>query len=273
MSWFDILKNRDFDNRVVKFFKRMKDKDVINTKRVHWSNLMNKDEWIQMLRTYGRENVINMMGFEKFNRTSKKIMRGDKSTHDYDKFQTHVTLLECYVEQGRFYVRYELKGLKDPQIFLQEGAYTPVDITSTKVEIRRKPFSSVGGNKAVIEISFDHNETPEELINMGYAELLRRFQRLRGGTIASQKSTQRLGGSIKIKSGEGFVAILGHADTKTDVGGSYSPLQLIYTRTINIYYHSVEEAVKEIQTERATRKVLERRKGGTPSSDALDRGN
>ena len=80
MSWFDILKNRGFDNRVVKFFKRMADKDIISTKRAHWSNLMNKDEWIKMLRTYGRENVKNMMGFEKFNRTSKKIMRGDKST-------------------------------------------------------------------------------------------------------------------------------------------------------------------------------------------------
>ena len=234
---------------------------------------MDKDEWIQMLRTYGRDNVRDMMGFERFNRTSKKIMRGDKSTHNYDRFETHVTLLECYIEQNRFYVRYELKGTKDPQIVLREGAYTPVDITSGKVEIRRKPFSSVGGNKAVIEISFDHNETPEELINMGYAEILRRFQKLRGGTIAAKRSTQRLGGSIKIKSGEGFVATLGHADTKTNIGGGYSPLQLIYTRTINNYYHSVEEAIKEIQTERARQQVLERRKGGTPLSDALDRGN
>lgn len=269
MSWFNILKNRGFDNRVVKIFKRMEDKDVISTKRVHWTNLMDRDEWIEMLRTYGRDNVKDMMGLERFNRTSKKIMRGDKSTHNYDRFLTHITLLECYVEQDRFYVRYELKGLKDPQIVLQEGAYTPVDITSDKVKLRRKPFSSVGGNKAVIEISFDHNETPEELINMDSRELSRRFEKLRGGTIAAGRSTQRLGGSIKIKSGEGFVATLGHADTKTSMGGGYSPLQLIYTRTINAYYRSVEEAVREIQTERATRKVLERRKGGTPSSDAL----
>lgn len=272
MSWFDILKNRGFDNRVVKFFKRMTGKDIINTKRVHWSNLIDKDEWIEMLRTYGRDNVRDMMGYEEFQRTNKKIRRGDKSTHDYDRFQTHVTLLECYIEQDRFYVRFELKGLKDPQIFMREGAYTPVDITSGKVEIKRKPFSSVGGNKAVIEISFDHNETQEELINMDSRELSRRFEKLRGGTIAADKSTQRLGGSIKTKSGEGFVAILNDGETKASQG-VYTPLQLIYTRTINSYYRSVEEAVREIQTEKATRRVLERRKGGTPQSDALDRGN
>lgn len=273
MSWFDILKNRGFDNRVVKFFKRLGDKDIISTKRVHWSNLMDKDEWIEMLRTYGRDNVRDMMGYEKFERTNKKIRRGDKSTHNYDRFLTHYTLLECYIEQGRFYARYELKGMREPEIVVGEEPYTAEDIASGKVEIRRKPFSSVGGNKAVIEISFDHNETPEELINMGYAELSRRFQKLRGGTIAAERSTQRLGGSIKIKSGEGFVATLGQADTKTSIGANYNPLQLIYTRTINTYYRSVEEAVREIQTERATRKVLERRKGGTPQSDALDRGN
>ena len=246
----------------------MKDKDIINTKRVHWSNLMNKDEWIKMLRTYGRDNVRDMMGFERFNRTSKKIMRGDKSTHNYDRFLTHVTLLECYVEQGRFYVRYELKGMRDPEIVVGEEPYTAEDIASGKVEIIRKPFSTVGGNKGVIEISFDHNETPEELINMDSRELSRRFEKLQGGTIAANKSTQRLGGSIKIKSGEGFVATLDDSDTKAEAG-VYTPLQLIYTRTINTYYRSVKEAIREIQNERARQQILERRKGGTPSSDAL----
>ena len=158
--------------------------------------------------------------------------------------------------------------MREPQIVTGEEPYTAEDITSGKVEIRRKPFSSVGGNKAVIEISFDHNETPEELINMDSRELSRRFQKVRGGTIAAERSTQRLGGSIKIKSGEGFVATLGHADTKAEAG-VYSPLQLIYTRTINNYYHSVEAAVREIQTEGARQRILERRKSGTPQSDAL----
>ena len=267
MNWFDILKNRGFDNKVVEIFKRIENKDMISTKIAHWSNIIDspkdkeKEEWIKLIRTYGRENVIDILGHERFNRTSKKIMRGDKSTHTYDRFITHITLLECYVEQGRFYVRFELKGLKSPEKVLDADN----KVVDSPI---RKPFSSVGGNKAVIEISFDHNETQEELINMGSAELSRRFQKLRGGTIAAEKTTKRLGGSIKIKSGEGFVAILNDRETKASQG-VYTPLQLIYTRTINSYYRSVEEAINQIQIERATKKVLERKRGGTPSSDAL----
>ena len=269
MNWFDILKNRGFDNKVVEIFKQMENKHKISTKIEHWSNIIDspkdkeKEVWIELIRTYGRENVINMLGRERFNRTSKKIMRGDKSTHRYDRFTTHITLLECYVEQGRFYVRFELKG----EMFPEEKKYLNADNKVVNSVIRR-PFSSMGGNKAVIEISFDHNETQEELINMGSGELARRFQKLRGGTIAANKTTQRLGGSIKIKSGEDFVAILNDGETKASQG-VYTPLQLIYTRTINGYYRSVERVINQIKI-KLMEKILERKWEGTPSSDALD---
>tara|TARA_R100000773_G_C4213854_1_gene112865 strand:+ start:271 stop:1029 length:759 start_codon:yes stop_codon:yes gene_type:complete len=247
--WFSIIKNRGFDNRLVEHFKKIRSKESISLKILTSSNLLSYSEWIDLVGTYGVEAITRMIGREAFIDINKRIRRGDKSRATYKHLVVDVTLLECYIEQNRFYVRYELKQNKKPE-----------------------DFSTIGASKAVIEISFDHNIDYEKLIKLSNAELRRYVGKTRPvlrGLKMERGIKDRLNSSMKVKSGESFITYLAKGRV---YHGMSNALEVIFAGTFRGYYDSIIKIVSETQVSRDTDYVLRRireREGGTPSSDAL----
>ena len=71
MSWLNILKNRNFDGKIIEVFKRKYGEHDMTVKTLYHSPIISKEEWNELIQTYGREELIHILGNKRYTKLSK----------------------------------------------------------------------------------------------------------------------------------------------------------------------------------------------------------
>jgi len=236
MSWLNILKNRNFDGKIIEVFKRKYGEHDMTVKTLYHSPIISKEEWNELIQTYGREELIHILGNKRYTKLSKKISSDHVASTGYERAYLKFKLLECYIEEGRFYTRFEISGEEKNE-------------NDEKI-----PFSTVGGAISVFELSFDHQKDLEEIIDMSSSHRRRKLDKLRSKVRRVSVENNPLNLTFKVKRGKEFMNTVLQYTTSW---GPATSMDSFVRIMLNAYYHCVHLAAEQVSAATASTSIIE----------------